>query len=323
MKTFNVLFGAMFGAIFALSSAAADEYPSRPIEIIVPYSPGGAADTIARPFVAALQKELNQGIGIINKPGAAGSIGNALAARAKPDGYTLLITVVQISVLPLVDTLYGREPTYQLDQLKGIARLTANPVVVMARSDTPWKTLDDLFAAAKAKPGEIEFSSGGNYAGNHLPMELMMRQAGVKMLNVPYKGGGPSMAAFIGGHVSVTAQVPGVAAPHLKSGAARALAQTGGARLKSLPGIPTAKELGYGVEFYLWVGFFAPSGVPDAVMKRLDAASKKAMQDPELQKTADKLLVELGYLNSEEFNAWWAKDAEKLMGVVRAIGKIE
>ena len=323
MKMYKVLFGTMLGVVMVFSSVGADEYPSRPIEIIVPYSPGGAADTIARPFVAALQKELNQGIGIINKPGAAGAIGNRLVAQAKPDGYTLLISVVQISVLPLVDTLYGRKPAYQLDQLKGIARLTANPVVIMGRSDKPWKSLGDLFKAAKANPGGIEFSSGGNYAGNHLPMELLMRQAGVTMLNVPYKGGGPSMAAFLGGHVSATAQVPGVAAPHLKSGAARALAQTGGARLKSLPDIPTVKELGYDVEFYLWVGFFAPSGVPDAVMKKLDAASKKAMQDPKLQETADKLLVELGYLNSKEFNAWWAKDAEKLMGVVRSIGKIE
>jgi len=307
----------------AYSSSMADEYPSRPIEIIVPYSPGGAADTIARPFVAALEKELKQGIGIINKPGAAGAIGNRLVAQAKPDGYTLLISVVQISVLPLVDTLYGRKPSYQLDQLKGIARLTANPVVIMVRPEKPWKTLDDLLTAAKEKPDDIAFSSGGNYAGNHLPMELLMRQADAKMLNVPYKGGGPSMAAFLGGHVSVTAQVPGVAAPHLKSGKAKAVAQTGGARLKSLPDIPTAKELGYDTEFYLWVGFFAPKGVPEAVMKKLDMASAKAMQDPDLQKTAEKLLVELGYLNSEKFNEWWKQDAEKLQNVVRAIGKIE
>jgi len=304
-------------------AADSDEYPNRPVEIIVPYSPGGAADVIARPFANALQKELGKGVAVINKPGAAGAIGNRLVADAKPDGYTLAITAVQISILPLVDELYGRKPSYQLDQLKGIARLTANPVVMLVRKEQPWKTLDELFKDAKAKPGEISYSSGGNYSGIHIPVEMLTRTAGVKMLNVPYKGGGPSMAAFVGNHVPATAQVPGVASPHLKSGLARALAHTGGKRIESLPDVPTAMELGYDIEFYLWIGFFAPKDTPEPIMKKLETASAAAMKDPDLLKTAKNLKIELGYMGTEPFNAWWAKDAEKLQGLVRQIGKIE
>lgn len=170
--------------------AAQDTFPNRPVSVIVPYSPGGAADIIARPLALGLERELKQTFLIVNRPGASGAIGTQSCANAKADGYTLCVAVVQVSILPEVDALFGRKPSYTRNQLAGLARLTAEPVVLMIGAQTPWKSLKELLAEAKANPNSIKYATGGNYAGNHLPVAMLTQAAGVDLLPVPYKGGG-------------------------------------------------------------------------------------------------------------------------------------
>ena len=302
---------------------AQDAFPSHPASIIVPYSPGGAADIIARPLAQALERELKQSFLVVNRPGASGAIGTQLCANAKADGYTLCVVVVQVSILPEVDALFGRTPSYTRDQLVGIARLTAEPVVFMVGAKTPWKTLPGLLAAAKSKPNDIKYSTGGNYAGNHLPVAMLTQAAGVQLLAVPYKGGGPSMMAALGGEVAMTTQVPGVAHPHVSSGKMRAIAHSGVKPLQDFPGVKSLKELGYDVEFYLWAGLFAPRGMPGNVMNTLRGATAKVMNSDEMRAAAVKIKTNLAFQDADEFQKWWDADAARLIETVRRIGKIQ
>lgn len=306
-----------------LHAIAQDSYPNRPIQMIVPYAPGGAADIIARPLAQGLDRELRQPIVIVNRPGASGAIGTQLCANARPDGYTLCVAVVQISILPEVDILFGRTPSYTRKQLTGIARLTAEPVVLMVGTATPWKTVQELLDAARRQPGAIKYATGGSYAGNHLPVAMLGQKAGVDLLAVPYKGGGPSMTAALGGEVPMTAQVPGVAYPHVQSGKMRAIAHSGLKPLSDFPGTPSLKDSGFDVEFYLWTGLFATRDLPKNVTAVLRGATRKVMQSEEMRSTANKIRIELGYQDQEEFNKWWDLDAARLIEVVRKVGKIE
>src|SRR5216110_3483630 len=173
-------------------AAWADEpYPTRPITIVVAFPPGGVADNTARPVAAALERILKHPVVISNKQGAAGAIGNQVVATAKPDGYTLLMALVSVSVLPEVDKLFGRPPTYTRDQLTGIARINADPSMLVVRTDMPWKTAKDLVEDAKKRPNEIVFSSSGLYGAAHVPIEMFMHAAGIKMRHLPTTGGGP------------------------------------------------------------------------------------------------------------------------------------
>ena len=183
--------------------------------------------------------------------------------------------------------------------------------------------MTDLLDAAKRQPGKFNYSTGGNYSGIHLPFELLLQTAGVRMLSVPYKGGGDAMTSLLSGEVNLTAQVPGVAHPHVQSGRVRALAHSGVKPLREFPGVPSLKDLRYDVEFYLWVGLFAPTGVPPEIMRTLRSAVDKAMRSSEMTKFAAGVQTELAYQDTEEFNRWWAADATKLTETVRRMGKIE
>ncbi|MBM3739340.1 MAG: tripartite tricarboxylate transporter substrate binding protein [Acidobacteria bacterium] len=302
---------------------AQDAVPSRPVSIIVPYAPGGAADIVARPLAHGLERELKQSFVVVNRPGASGAIGTQLCANARPDGHTLCAVVVQVSILPEVDALFGRKPAYTRDQLVGIARLTAEPVVFMVGTQTPWNTLQEVLDAARRKPNSIKYSTGGNYAGNHLPVAMLTQAAGVEILAVPYKGGGPSMMAALGGEVSMTSQVPGVAYPHVSAGKMRAIAHSGVKPLTDFPEVKSLKELGYDVEFYLWAGFFGPRGMPGNVMRTLRGATTAVMNSEEMRSAAAKIKIELAFQDADEFTKWWDADAARLIQTVRRMGKIE
>lgn len=315
-------------ALFVLLSApfqaiGQDRYPSRPVTIIVPYAPGGAADIVARPLAQGLERELHQPFVVANRPGASGAIGTSQAANSQPDGYTLLVAVVQLSILPEVDVLFGRKPTYSRDQLAGLARLTAEPVVFMAKAQTPWASLKEMLDDARRRPGKITYSTGGNYAGNHLPFAMLAQASGVDLLAVPYKGGGPSMLAALSGEVDMTSQVPGVAYGHVKSGKVRALAHSGGEPLGDFPGIPSLRSLGYDVEFYLWAGFFAPSGIPAAIFRTLREATDRVMNSDTMRASASAIKMSLAYQDADVFAKWWGEDAARLIRTVRTMGKIE
>ena len=305
--------------------AKADEpYPTRPIQIIVPFPPGGVADLVARPLAVSLEKHLKQPVVIVNKTGAGGAVGMQAAAVSKPDGYTLMVALSSISVMPEVDTLFGRPATYKLKDFAPIALLTSDPTIFVIRKEAPWKSVADFVADAKKRPNEIKYSSSGVYGTMHLAMEMFAHAAGIKLRHIPTGGGGPALTSLLGGHVDCLSGGPNVSLPHIKAGALRVLANWGDKRLAALPDVPTMKELGYkDVEFFIWSGFFAPAGTPQAAVKTLREAAGKAANSPEFKGAMDKMETPVYYLDAPEFQKFWDADAERLIKAVRNIGKAQ
>ena len=302
---------------------AQDAYPSKPIALIVPFPPGGVADIVARPAADAMSRVLNAPIVIENKAGAGGAIGMAYVAKAKPDGYTLLLALSSISILPEADRITGRAPMFQLDQLVPIARLTADPTVLAVRADSPWKTLQEFVADAKKRPGAITYGSSGNYGTMHVPMEMFAGSAGVKMLHVPYTGAGPAVIGLLGGNIDAVASGPSTIIQHVKAGKLRVLASWGDKRLASLPDVPTLTESGYEAVFFQWSGLFAPSGTPEPVIVRLREAARAATVDARFMAALATVETPIQYMDAPELQRFWDADAKKLGDVVRRVGKLE
>jgi tripartite-type tricarboxylate transporter receptor subunit TctC len=318
-----VLIVLAFCACVAPASAD-DPYPTRPITIVVPFPPGGIADLTARPLAASLERILKQPVVVTNKAGAAGAVGMQSVAIARPDGYTLLLGLVSISLLPERDALFGRPPSYTRDQFVGIARLNADPTLLVVNAELPWKSLKELLDDARKRPGEITYASSGIYGASHVPLEMLLQAAGgLKMRHLPTTGGAPATTAVLGQHAALWASPPALAVPHVKAGKLRPLATWGASRLAAFPEVPTLKELGYDLEYYAWAGLFAPRAVPPAVFKTLREAVRQAMQDPELRSAMDKVQTPIAYQDADEFKTWWDRDAQRLAEVVRKIGRVE
>lgn len=320
------LLGAMALIAVALTSLtwAQEPYPSRPITVVAPFPPGGVVDITGRPLVSVLERILKQPVVIGNKPGAAGAVGRQAVAVAKPDGYTLILDLVSISNGPPVDELFGRPTSYRLDQFVGIARLTNDIPILIVNAETPWKSVADLVADLKKRPGELTFSSSGLYGASHVPMAWFLQAAGgLQMKHLPTPGGGPAMTAVLGNHAQMWVSPTGVAAPHIKAGKVRALATLSAARHPRFPEIPTLKELGYDVEYYFWVGLFAPKNVPPQVLSVLGDAVRRAAQDPEFKGAMDKVQTEVAYLDAAEFKQFWDREAKTVAAVIKRIGKVE
>ncbi|OLB50924.1 MAG: Tat pathway signal protein, partial [Candidatus Rokubacteria bacterium 13_2_20CM_2_70_11] len=246
-------------AVLSTGARAQEPYPARPITLVVPFPPGGVADLTARPVAAAMEKVLKSPVGVVNKTGAAGAVGMQFVATSKPDGYTLLLALSSISIIPEADKLFGRPPAFTVDQFAPIALISADPTILVVPADKPWRTAKDFIEDATRRPGQIAFSSSGVYGTLHMAMELFSHAAGIRLRHVPYAGAGPALTAILGGHVDALASGPAVVLPHIKSGKLRPLAGWGAARVAALPDVPTFKELGYpGAEFYIWAGLFAP-----------------------------------------------------------------
>jgi tripartite-type tricarboxylate transporter receptor subunit TctC len=200
----------------------------------------------------------------------------------------------------------------------------ADPGVLAAHSDSPYKSVADLVAEAKKRPGQITYSSSGNYGASHVPFEMFSQAAGIKMLHVPYRGGGPALIAFVGKQVDLTAQAPGIINPQARDGKARLLAHWGAQRTKELEGIPTMIELGYkDVEYYIWAGLFAPKGTPAPVVNRLREAMRQVMADPAVVSIFEKAGSPAAYMDQPEFAKFVEADATRLIPVVKKIGKAE
>jgi tripartite-type tricarboxylate transporter receptor subunit TctC len=318
-----VLAFGLLGAVAGLV-AADDRYPTRPITLIVPFPPGGIADLTARPLAAALERTLKQPVVVTNKPGAAGAVGNQSVAVAKPDGYTLLIGLVSISTIPEVDTLFARTPAYTRDQFVGIARLNADPPVLVVNAERPWKTLKEAVDDIRARPGEFTFASSGLYGASHVPMEMLFNAAGgLKMRHLITTGGGPATTAVLGGHAAMWPSPPALALPHVKAGKMRPLATWGATRLASFPDVPTFKELGYDMEYYIWTALFAPRATPPAAVKALREATRQAVQEPEFRNAMEKAQTPIAYQDADEFRAFWDADAARLAAVIKKIGRVE
>jgi tripartite-type tricarboxylate transporter receptor subunit TctC len=307
----------------AAESSGQEKYPNRPITIVAPFPPGGVADLTARPVAAALEKVLKSPVVVVNKTGAAGAVGMSYVATSKPDGYTLLMALSSISIIPEADKLFDRKPAYTMDQLIPIALISADPTIFVVNASRPWKNVKEFVDEAKKRPGEISYSSSGVYGTLHMAMEMLSHAAGISLKHVPYAGAGPALTAILGGHVDTLASGPAVVIPHIKAGKLRPLAGWGDKRVAALPDLPTFKELGYDIEFYIWAGLFAPRGTPAPVMKVVRESVKEAVSTAEFKSAMEKLQTPIAYLDAPEFQKFWDKDAKMLADAIKRVGKIE
>jgi len=314
---------AAFACAFVLQALAQSDYPTRPVTMIVPFPPGGVADITARPVAEAMGRHLKQPVVVENTAGAGGGVGMQYVARSRADGYTVLLALSSISIIPEADKVLGRDPMFQLNQLVPIARFTADPTVLAVRADSPLKSVADLLESARKAPGTIPYGSSGNYGTMHVPMEMLSGATGTKLLHVPFTGAGPAVVALLGGQVDALSTGPSTVMGHLKGGKVRVLATWGEARHPALPDVPTLKELGYDAQFSQWTGLFVPAGTPDAVVAKLREAAKAAVADATFQGALARVETPIQYLDQPQFQQFWDADARKLAEVVKRIGKVE
>jgi tripartite-type tricarboxylate transporter receptor subunit TctC len=310
---------------FAGAAAQAQtDYPTRPVTMVVAFPPGGQADLAARPTAAALERILRQPVVVQNRGGAAGAIGNAHVARSAPDGYTLLMALSSLAVIPEAEKLFGRQPPYTVDQFAPIALVNADPTMLAVPASAPWRTLEEFIAAAKADPGNIPYGSSGNYGTLHVAMEMFANAAGIRLLHVPFGGAGPAITALLSGQTKAMASAPGTLTQHVRDGRLRVLACWGKERVPAFPDVPTFMEKGFNeVEFYIWAGLFAPVATPAPVIQKLREAMGQAVRDPQLVQAFTAAGAPVAYLDAPEFQRFFEQDSARLLRAVQRIGKVE
>jgi tripartite-type tricarboxylate transporter receptor subunit TctC len=273
---------AVATSVFALT-AFAQSYPAKPIRVYVPFPAGGGTDVIAREVSNRVSVTQGWNIVIENKPGSGGNLGVDAAAKASADGYTLALG--QTSNLSVNPTLYARMPYDPVKDLTPISLVASAPLVIVVGADSPYKTLQDIMAASKAKPGSLNFASPGNGTVAHLTIELLQKTANVKFTHVPYKGASQATTDLIGGQVQLYASSIPTLLGQIRNGRLRAIAVTSVQRTTDLPQVPTVAESGYkGFESVTWFGFVGPAGIPQPIVTRLNAEINKVLQSPELKK---------------------------------------
>lgn len=304
-------------ALGCVAPVAAQEFPNKPIRMLVPFTPGGGTDILARILAAKMSEGLGQQVVVENRPGANTLIASEAVARAAPDGYTLIMQTNNLAANP---TLYGGKMTFDtLKDLAPVALVAGNPHVLVVNPGVPARDLKEFVALAKAKPKTITFASAGAGTVNHLSGELLAMLTGIEMVHVAYKGSGSVMPDLLGGHVnSLFAAMPTVTG-HIKEGKLRALAVTTPRRFRGLPDVPTIAELGYpGYDFSSWFGVLAPAGTPQPVIARLNAEIVKALKDPVvLQKLEN---YEIFGSTPDAFGTFIRSEIDKTAKIIRASG---
>jgi tripartite-type tricarboxylate transporter receptor subunit TctC len=310
-------------ATFVAAPAFAQEpFPSHAITIVNAFPPGGANDLVTRPLASLMEPILKQPVVVETKAGAAGQVGAQVVASAKPDGYTILSHNTGISGYAEVDKLFGRPPKTSRADFLPLARIIADPVLLLVNDQQPYKTIQEFIDDVKKRPNELIYSSGGLYGATHLPVALFENAVGgLKMRHLPTNGGGPAITAVLGNNAQVTAQSISATLGHIKAGKLRALASLGGNRSAALPDVPTLKELGYDAEYYLWVGIFAPKATPDAIAATLRAAIRQAVDTDQFKTILANAGQEPGYLDGSDFAKFWEVDGKRVDETVRSIGR--
>ena len=309
----------------ALPAAAQPAWPGgRSVTMVVAFPPGGQADVSGRPIAAAMERVLGVAVPVVNRPGASGALGNAFVARAAPDGLTLLMALSSMLILPEADRMNGRAAQYEVEQLAPIARVTADPTVLVVPAASPWRSLADLAADARRRPGEISYSSAGNFSALHTPMAMFTAAAGIDMLHVPFQGGGPALTALLGGTVQALASGTGPVMQHIEGGRLRALATTGTERVAGLPDVPTMAEAGFpGVVYSIWAGVFVPAATPAPLREQIRAVVARAAADADATRALATAGSPVAYLDGAAFEAFLREDSSRLIPAVRRIGRVE
>lgn len=316
-RLLTLLAGAALVGGMSAPMAQAQDYPTNPITIIVPFSAGGPTDTVTRLVAESMQKTLGQQIVVENVGGAGGTLGAARAAKAEPDGYTLFMNSPAVAINP---SLYAKAP-YKLSDFTGVSIFSATTNLLLVPAAFEAKSVQDLVRIAKAKPGSLNYSSAGQGTTQHLAAELFKLRTGTRIVHIPYKGSGPSMTALLASEVQLSFINPVAALGHIKSGKLRALAVTDDRRTEVLPDVPTMKEAGVeGVEVSLWYGLLAPAATPKDVIEKLGAAVKRATQDPTTREQIRKQGAEPVGNTPEEFNRYLLEEAKRWGDVVRTSG---
>lgn len=312
------LAGAAGHPAAALAQQKAGDYPARPVRIIVPQSPGASTDLTARLIAQRLADAFKQPVVVDNRPGAGTISGTEIVARATPDGYTLLVVASSITINP---SIYKKLPYDPVRDFAPVTQLLTFPNLIVAHPSVPVKTLQDLLALARAKPGELNYASAGRGTGTHMSAELLKTMTGIDIVQVPYKGGGPAITAILGGQVQLNVGTIVALLPHVRSGKLRAIAVTTAKRSAAAPDIPTVAESGVpGYDHGPWNGLFAPGKAPKAVIAKINAEVVRVLRSPEFSTAVASQGAETVGNSPEQFAAVVKSEIAKWAKVVKAAG---
>ncbi len=290
-------------SVISVMPLHAADFPTKEVQIVIPWAAGGATDLIFRALAATTGKYLGKAVVVVNRPGGAGAVGFTEAMQAKPDGYTLVSAVTPLTILPhQVTTAF----TYK--SFDPILNVVDDPSMFLTRSDAPWKSLKEFLEYAKKNPGMITVGNSGAGGGVHLVALAFERAAGVKFNHIPFSGGGPSVTAILGGHVNAVSVSPPEGISQVQAGKLKIIALFAGKRFEMFPDVPTVKEQGIDFAMGMWRGLAAPKGTPPEVIKKLQDAFKQGMDDPALKKNAKDMAVNLSYLGPDDFGKLMAAD---------------
>jgi tripartite-type tricarboxylate transporter receptor subunit TctC len=304
---------------FAAGTVSAQSYPTKSIRLIVPFTPGGISDLLARSLGAKLTPALGQQIVVENRPGAGTTIASEIVARSAPDGYTLYLQ--DITTHAINTSLYRRLPYDSVKDFTLIQMLATTPLILVVHPSLPVRNVKELIAFAKARPGQVIYGSSGNGTIVHLATELFKSMAGIDMVHVPFKGSPQSVTALLSGEVAVSFPTMPPALPNIQAGRLRALAVTSPKRTKAAPDVPTVSEAGLkGYEMVLYSGILGPANMPREIVSRLNAEIGKAIRSPELKPILDKVGAEPVTMTPEQFAAHLRSEIEKLGAIVRSVG---
>ena len=315
-STVALLLATAIGSMSAGTSA--QTYPAKSIRIIGPSSPGGGIDASGRILAAALTPALGQQVVLENRPGAGGIVGTEVVAKSAPDGYTLMLSAA--AALVVFPHTFKKLPYDPIRDFAPISLVANSEYILAVHPSLPVKTVKDLIALARARPGQIAFSSSGNFGFPHLAGELLKQQAKINMLHVPYKGGGPAAAAILGGEVSLMFGTGPTVVPHAKAGRLRLIAVASNERSKALPELPTVRETLPGVEVSAWYGLLAPAGTPKEIIARLNAETVKALATPKVQQQIANSGAEAASTTPEAFGELIKTDLARWATAVKATG---
>ncbi|MBA2962272.1 MULTISPECIES: Bug family tripartite tricarboxylate transporter substrate binding protein [Ramlibacter] len=305
-------------ALLALGAGVAQaqtDFPSRPIELVVPFQPGGGTDALARSFADASRKHMPQSMIIVNKPGASGSIGWQDVAAAKPDGYRLAVITVELATLPHMGI--GK---ISYEDLQPIAQLNADPAAITVRADAPWNTIEEFLAAAKKDPGKIGVANAGNGSIWHLAAAALEEKTGVKFNHVPFQGAGPGVLALLGGHVDAAAVSPAEVSTYVAAGKLKTLAVMADQRVKGFDKVPTLKERKIDLSIGTWRGIAAPKNTPPEVVAYLKKLALNASSEPAFRETLDKQNLGFVYADDAAFKAVIARDNAYFKSLITKLG---